>query len=50
MLMPYSIYPVNEAIERMLSEEQAARASQPRGSLMARILDILFGARRAAHA
>lgn len=47
MLAPFSNYPVQEAIERMMAEERAARANQPHDSLLARIIDALFGARRA---
>lgn len=50
MLAPFSNYPVNEAYERLLAEELAARASRPQEGLMARILDILFGASHPAHA
>lgn len=48
MLVPFSNYPVNEAFERMLAQELAARAGRPRKSLIARVLDILSGARRPA--
>ncbi|WP_157076520.1 hypothetical protein [Castellaniella caeni] len=47
MLVPFSNYPVNEAFERLMAEERAARANKPHTSLMARILDALFGARHA---
>ncbi|MGB6008694.1 hypothetical protein [Castellaniella sp.] len=50
MLAPFSNYPVNAAFERMMAEERAERANRPQESLMARILGILFGAGRPAHA
>jgi hypothetical protein len=46
MLAPFSNYPVNEAFERLMAEERAARATRaarPRASLMQRILDFLAG-------
>ncbi|MGB3426431.1 MAG: hypothetical protein WBF84_09755 [Castellaniella sp.] len=45
MLAPFSNYPVNEAFERLMAEERAARASQPRVSLLQRILNALPNAR-----
>ncbi|WP_298013212.1 hypothetical protein [uncultured Castellaniella sp.] len=50
MLAPFSNYPVNEAFERMMAEELAARANRPQEGLIARILDVLFGARMPAPA
>ncbi|WP_322999237.1 hypothetical protein [Castellaniella sp.] len=50
MLAPFSNYPVNEAFERMLAEELAARANRPQEGLWARILDVLFGAGQPARA
>src|SRR5690606_5928737 len=50
MLAPFSNYPVNEAFERLMAEERAARATRaarPRASLMQRILDFLSGGRPA---
>ena len=50
MLAPFSNYPVNEAFERLMAEERAARAAraaQPRAGLMQRILDFLSGGRPA---
>jgi len=44
MLAPFSNYPVNEAFDRMLAQELAARANRPQEGLIARILDLLFGA------
>lgn len=46
MLAPFSNYPVNEAFDRMMAEELAARADRPQEGLWARILDVLFGASR----
>ncbi|MBV2181034.1 MAG: hypothetical protein KUL86_07340 [Castellaniella sp.] len=48
MLAPFSNYPVNEAFERLMAEERAARANQPKISLVERILNAVFGTRRAA--
>ncbi len=48
MLAPFSNYPVNEAFERLMAEELAARANRPQGGLIARILDALFGGRTPA--
>ncbi|GAA0780247.1 hypothetical protein ABRZ04_01825 [Castellaniella ginsengisoli] len=51
MLAPFSNFPVNEAFERLMAEERAARVAQPHASLMRRILNALFGSRcAAAHA
>ncbi|MFC4297670.1 hypothetical protein ACFO0J_06410 [Castellaniella hirudinis] len=47
MLAPFSNYPVNEAFERLMAEERAARAAQPRVSLLRRILNALSGVRSA---
>jgi hypothetical protein len=49
-LVPFSNYPVNEAFERLMAEERAARATRaarPRAGLMQRILDFLSGGRPA---
>ncbi len=44
MLAPFSNYPVNEAFERLMAEERAARAAQQTGpSLLVRILAALCG-------
>ncbi|MGB6242383.1 MAG: hypothetical protein WBF69_07855 [Castellaniella sp.] len=48
MLAPFSNYPVNQAYERLLAEELAARANRPQQSPIARMLDMLFGARQPA--
>ncbi len=48
MLAPFSNFPVNETFERLMAEERAARAAQPRVSLMQRILDALSGLSRPA--
>lgn len=50
MLAPFSNYPVNEAFERMLAEELAARANRPQEGLWARILSVLFGSSQPARA
>jgi hypothetical protein len=51
MLVPFSNYPVNEAFERLMAEERAARANRPQVSLMTRILNALLGAgHQPAHA
>ncbi|MGX5658620.1 hypothetical protein ACWKWV_02725 [Castellaniella ginsengisoli] len=47
MLAPFSNYPVNETFERLMAEERAARAAQPRVSLLQRILKALGGVRAA---
>lgn len=49
MSAPFSNYPVNQAYERLLAQELAARANCPQEGLMARILDVLFGAKQPAH-
>ena len=41
MMAPFSNYPVNEAFERLMAEERAARAAQPLAGLVQRILDAL---------
>lgn len=46
MLAPFSNYPVNQSYERLLAQELAARADRPQEGLMARILDVLFGAKQ----
>ncbi len=51
MLAPFSNYPVNEAFERLMAEEcaaRAARADQPRTGLLQRILDAVSGLRPVA--
>ncbi|CAM3710743.1 hypothetical protein [Castellaniella denitrificans] len=48
MLAPFSNYPVNEAFERLMAEERAARAARPRAGLVQRILNALSGTRPAA--
>ncbi|MGB6155725.1 MAG: hypothetical protein WBF60_07460 [Castellaniella sp.] len=51
MLVPFSNYPVNEAFERLMAEERAARANRPQVSLITRVLSALLGAdRQPAHA
>ncbi|WP_417252562.1 hypothetical protein [Castellaniella sp.] len=51
MLVPFSNYPVNEAYERLLAEERAARANRPQASLITRLLNALLGANgQTAHA
>jgi len=44
MLAPFSNYPVNQAFERLMAEERAARAARAPLSLTQRITQILLGA------
>lgn len=51
MLAPFSNYPVNEAFERLMAEERAARAARaakPRVNLLQRILNALTNGRKAS--
>lgn len=50
MLAPFSNHPVNQAYERLLAEERAARAARTEPGVIARIVAALFGSRESTHA